>query len=121
MTIVEQMLQAGYRFHTNHGKGLGCKGLYQRKIKDEEGTRYFINCFVWNFAEAFPHASAPEGDKYSFEVQFYDREGETFDVKTHDNFEANQYGRKIKTLREVEDFFTVIWEAACCGYYDEIF
>jgi hypothetical protein len=114
-TIVEQMIEAGYRKFTPSSY-YHAKEAYQARIRDEVGTRYFITCYIYNFSDL---AQEPQEDSYSFEVQYDSHGNQTFDVRRGGWFGPNKWNHPYLTLREIEDFFGLIWETTGRLYYEK--
>jgi hypothetical protein len=110
--VTDELEAAGYRFFSNHGKKHGCKGLYQKKVADKKGVRYYINCFVWDYNEIYQQSGLNSG--FTFEVQFSYENYAIFDVKRRLTFNADV----IDKIREVEEFFGRIWQTTGRYYVD---
>ena len=113
-----QLEAAGYRWFQDRWKG--SRRGFQKRIRDEKGTKYFVTGYHWNFGKTFPDR-APDRDQYSFDVQFkVDEAGKDncIDIQFGGDFLPNEYGRKVTTLKEVEEFYERMWEATNAEYYE---
>lgn len=102
--IQQQLTIAGYMLHRHdyHKILKGTELLYQKKISDEKGIRYFINCWVYEKdGELFKE------DMPLFEVQFTMKDGEKCDVEPF-----------YKDIQQVEAFFDKLWKNMQFGYYE---
>lgn len=76
--------------------------LYQKKISDGRGIRYFINCWVYEKDGALFTEDTP-----CFEVQFTMKDGTECNVEPF-----------YKEIQQVEDFFNKMWKNMEFGYYE---
>ena len=116
----QELIDKGYKIFQDEWKS-SIRG-FQKNFTDKIGTKYFINCYHYNYAKTHPEwANAPKEDKYSFDVQFrIDEEGKdaTIDVTYGADMLPNKY-RPITTLKEVEDFFEKFFVTFNADYYDK--
>jgi hypothetical protein len=104
--LYAEFLAAGFREHLDRS---GCKHtpyLLQKRIRDDNGTRYFINVWCYdnrNFDSARPFGVMPE-------VQFYDQNDEV----ACDVTMAGQ----VYNASHVERFFDHMHANMIYGYYE---
>ena len=113
----KQLEAAGYKWFEDHWKN-SLRG-FQKRFRDERGTKYFITVYHWNFGLAYPDM-ADYRDQYSFDVQFtVDRGGksQTIDLKYNADFLPNKW-RPVTTLKEVEEFYEKAWKDFGAEYYE---
>ena len=113
----KQLEAAGYKWFED-GWRKSMRG-FQKRFRDERGTKYFITGYHWNFGKAYPDR-AEDRDEYSFDVQFIvDRGGksQTIDLKYSADFLPNQW-RPVTTLKEVEEFYEKAWKDFGAEYYE---
>lgn len=105
-TIKQDLLDSGYREHRSETYNLfrSTDLLYQKKVTDEKGVRYFINC--WMFEK---DGDIFKEDSPMFEVQFVMKDGEHCGVNPF-----------YVDIQKAEDFFHVLWEAMDFAY-DELY
>ena len=85
--------------------------MFQKKIRDEIGIQYYINCFHYNFGKQILE-SDDYVDRYSFEVQFIKDKNikdQVLDIRFSADFLDNPWRPKT-SLKEVEDFFQNIFK-----------
>lgn len=114
----KQLEEAGYHWFTDHFK----KSLrgFQKRITDENGTKYFITGYHWNLAKIFPEKEFIDKDTYSFEVQFTIDENEKaqgITIKFNAEFLSNDLNIPLTTLKEVEEFYEKMWNTLKPDYY----
>ena len=113
----KQLEEAGYRWFKDHLKN-SIRG-FQKRFKDEKGTKYFITGYHWNFGLVYPDR-AEDRDQYSFDVQFIiDKSGksQTIDLRYSADHLPNQW-RPITTLKEVEEYYEKAWKDFGAEYYE---
>ena len=113
----KQLEAAGYRWFTDtmHNSLRG----FQKRFRDERGTKYFITGYHYNFGLQFPDR-APVKDTYSFDVQFtINRGGKemTIDLRYGAEHLPNQYSEPV-SLKEVEEFYEKAWKDMGAEYYE---
>jgi len=112
-----QLKEAGYKWFKDNWKN-SLRG-FQKRIKDDMGTKYFITGYHWNFGKSYPDKAKDE-DQYSFDVQFrLDKNNKDIiiDVRLSANFLPNPH-RKVTTLKEVEKFYEREWNNMKADYYE---
>jgi hypothetical protein len=113
----KQLEAAGYKWFEDHWKN-SLRG-FQKRFRDDKGTKYFITGYHWNFGVSYPDR-ADNRDEYSFDVQFtIDKGGksQTIDLKFGADFLPNDY-RPVSTLEEVEQFYENAWLQMGAEYYE---
>lgn len=109
----EDLIAAGYSRHDRDGaRGAGEGGfaaLWQKRVEDEIGTRYFINIREWDLSRY-----SPMGIRHSFDagVQFH-RDGRYF------NFDY--LGDRDDGIALIEAAFDELWEKMDCAYVESPF
>ena len=113
----KQLEAAGYKWFEDNWKN-SLRG-FQKRFRDERGTKYFITGYHWNFGLVYPDR-ADDRDQYSFDVQFIvDRGGksQTIDLNYSADFLPNKW-RPVTTLKEVEEFYEKAWKDFGAEYYE---
>jgi hypothetical protein len=107
IVTAEGLEKAGYRRFdqkgsTRAGEG-GFVALWQKRIEDDLGTRYFVNFTEYDLT--------PFTGCHSFhaDVQF------NF---TNGGFSNVTHSVNKQTIEDVEDYFNLIWETIGMGYYE---
>jgi len=101
----QRLLDSGYNHHecdmyaTLHGT----RHLYQKRITDDHGIRYFINAWYFHKQSGMPT------DGVQMEVQYTDMFDDNINV-------CPLLGDKIE---QSEKFFEEMWERMDFGYYEE--
>lgn len=95
------LLNNGYkRFKQPNGEPT----LYQKRIDDEKGIKYFINCYHYIFPEIAQH-----------------REGWEFKLQTESNFgtvNTNLINAVKKSITQIEVFMECTWRHYDSHYYE---
>jgi len=98
----KKLLKAGYkRFEQPDGEPT----LYQKKVCDKKGIKYFINCYHYIFQ------NLPES-----------REGWEFKLQTESNFgtvNTTLFNTGKKTINQIEVFMECTWGNYGAKYYEE--
>ena len=113
----KQLEAAGYKWFTD-GLNNSLRG-FQKRFRDDYGTKYFITGYHWNFGLQFP-GRADVRDTYSFDVQFtINRGGKemTIDLRYGAEHLPNQYSEPV-SLKEVEEFYEKAWKDMGAEYYE---
>lgn len=101
--ITDKLLEErGYNKYNDYLYHADC--LYQKKIIDEKGIKYYINIY-----------------KYEPEVEAIETEyivGLILDTENY-GLEVRLYGIKDMTLDEIEEEVEKIWNSLGCKYYEE--
>jgi len=82
ITNPEELASAGYRQFRDGAvrlKGDVCERLWQKKVEDDGGVRYFVNVFEWDLKKIIPSYPG-QSPSFQAEVQFTDAEGRHVDV-----------------------------------------
>lgn len=110
MITAEGLAKAGYRPFEDHAprlKGNGCTCLWQKKIEDGNGVRYFINVYEWHLDKIIPNYPGPV-PSFAPEVQFtVNAKGDVSDVGC---------GGRDTTIEVVEAYFDRMWRSMGFGY-----
>jgi hypothetical protein len=112
----KQLEEAGYKWFKDHWKN-SLRG-FQKRFRDDKGTKYFITGYHWNFGEKYPDME--NRDQYSFDVQFIVDNGgksQTIDLRYGADFLPNDY-RPVTTLKEVEEFYEKAFKDFGADYYE---
>ena len=108
MITVESLKAAGYK-HWRDTSGLHrTEDMYQKKVTDLVGVRYFIN--LWHYPAArYGNLDTPEA--FQVECQLTMKDNEHLDlVYLYD---------KTRTIQDVESMITTIWKSGkMFDYYD---
>lgn len=94
----ESLLAAGFKNHRVPVLYL-CDEFWQKRITDDEGTRYFVNAGIYSL---YGRTSI------QFDVQFKTPDGEHFNITTVGNF----------TVDGACEFFATMFAAMGCQYYE---
>lgn len=105
-SLQQSLLDAGYREHfsADHHTFHSTQWLYQKKVTDNVGVKYFINVY-WYDCPELEFVGWREG--LQFEAQLHYREGSVVDVKFSDT-------DIIKIESRIDD----IWSSGVLDYYD---
>ena len=112
----KQLEEAGYKWFKDNWKN-SLRG-FQKRFRDDKGTKYFITGYHWNFGEKYPDME--NRDQYSFDVQFIVDNGgksQTIDLRYGADFLPNDY-RPVTTLKEVEEFYEKAFNDFGADYYE---
>ena len=102
---LENLILAGFiEYKSAFDKGCKC---FQKRIKDNRGTKYFINCKYFDWSNV-PNANL--SPSFEFDTQF---------TKGEDTLNMLLLNRKDRTIQEVEDFFEKAFVNLEMNYYDE--
>ena len=113
----KQLEAAGYKWFEDNWKN-SLRG-FQKRFRDERGTKYFITGYHWNFGLVYPDR-ADDRDQYSFDVQFIIDKGgksQTIDLTYSADMLPNKW-RPVTTLKEVEEFYEKAWKDFGAEYYE---
>ena len=114
----KQLEEAGYHWFKDHWKN-SLRG-FQKRFRDDLGTKYFITGYHWNFGVNYPDR-AEYRDQYSFDVQFTIGKGgksQTINLDFSAEFLPNQWNNPISTLKEVEQFYEKAFNDFGADYYE---
>lgn len=117
-SIVQEMLDAGYKeFSPNPLFGGHASKAYQKKYLNNTGIKYFITCYEYNWTDIDHYR--PYHKSWSFHGQFELTDGRTFNFETVSwFFYKTEWGHKVSTLKDVEDFFEKMWVTLECVPYE---
>lgn len=108
MNIQEQLIERGYKKYVSKSNAVFkmTDTLFQKKVVDEKGILYFINCW-WYKEDCVNGNTIPES--WQFEVQYSGNEtSETMNVMLFE-----------KDIDKAEQMFNDIWTKLSLGYYEE--
>ena len=114
----KQLEAAGYHWFKDNWKN-SLRG-FQKRFRDDKGTKYFITGYHYNFGSVYPDR-AENRDQYSFDVQFrIERDGkdQTIDLRYSAEHLPNEWGRPIASLKEVEEFYEKAFNDFGADYYE---
>ena len=108
MINAETLLGNGYR-RSDHRLNEACNTLYQKKVVDARGTRYFIDIHEYDWS-VYPQRIGP---RFSYEpqVRFYEGDGETAVNMT-------VMLDRVKTVEDLEAYVDSMWKRMEFGYYE---
>jgi len=112
----KQLEEAGYKWFEDNWKN-SLRG-FQKRFRDDKGTKYFITGYHWNFGEKY--SDMENRDQYTFDVQFRinkDGKDQTIDLKYSADMLPNQW-RPVTTLKEVEQFYEKAFNDFGADYYE---
>jgi hypothetical protein len=106
----QELLDAGFREHPSNGDSVLQRWdvLYQKRIRDENGTRYFIDVMFWRHSKCGDYL-----DGWSVEINYND--GCAFSPIQGIKVEASV---RTETAAEVEAFAAELWQRLCPNYYE---
>jgi len=113
----KQLEAAGYKWVEDSWRK--SRRGFQKRFRDERGTKYFITGYHWNFGKAYPDR-AEDRDEYSFDGQFTIERGgksQTIDLRYGADFLPNKW-RPGTTLKDVEEFYEKAWKDWGADYYE---
>lgn len=111
MITAEHLLAAGFRKYKNGmSNGAWNNWLFQKRIRDEKGTRYFIDVIQYDWSMYSHRIGEPLA--YEASVHFYTGDGEIYSVVTcmDDNIR--------NSIDAIEMFFDNMWSKLELGYYE---
>lgn len=111
----KQLEEAGYKWFKDNWKN--SRRGFQKRFRDEKGTKYFITGYHWNFGKAYPDR-AEDRDEYSFDVQFTISGDRTVDITYSATFLPTKWEHEITTLKDVEEFYEKAWRDMGADYYE---
>jgi len=114
----QELVDNGYNIFKSSFRN-SIKG-FQKRIKDEKGTKYFINIWHYNHAEQLERDDIKKEDTYMADSQFkFNKEGQdsTCDIQFTGDFLPNEH-REITTLKDIEDFFETFFRKMKPDYYE---
>ena len=112
-TISEEILMKdGYRMFEDSEEG---RTLYQKKVTDEKGIKFFINCYhdIFNI----PNKAEPKS-WWTFSIQIETEDGMYVDISTSQWFNENGI-YSGKNHLDAEDYFEKMWIANGKPYYEK--
>ena len=110
----EGLEAAGYRNFPQaiHPKADGCECLWQKKVEDGSGTRYYINIYEWRIDRVVPSYRGPS-PTFQPSVQFTRGEG------GRDTVDVNFYCGKEHTLGDIEAFYDEAWTTMGFSHHEK--
>jgi hypothetical protein len=116
----KELVDNGYKWFFDSYKN-SIRG-FQKRIRDEYGTKYFINGYHYNHSKQIGRISGlQEQDTYCFECQFLIEEKKKHQVVNlgfSADFLPHKFSKKLTTLKEVEDFYEKAWNNMMADYYE---
>jgi len=111
MITADQLIAAGYRKSKSPGSKQFTDILYQKRIDDTNGKKYFINIWEWDNREhKRRNPELPMNDfSYQADAQMTDRHGSTFNMEM----------LSPESVERVEAFMESTWRLLECEYYEE--
>ena len=117
-TFEQEMIDSGYNIFKSSFKE-AIRG-FQKRIKDDKGTKYFITIWHYNHAEQLQRNDIEPRDSYTADSQFRfnkDNKDSTCNIDFWgDNF-PNEY-REVTTLKDIENFFEKFFIKMKPDYYE---
>lgn len=114
----KEMINRGYKIHKdNYYNSIR---LFQKRVDDAFGTRFFINCYHRNYyKQGLIYDAEQDYDRYSFKVQFDldSKKEQTIDINYSGDMLPNPY-REVTTLDDVEVFFDNMFIYLNAKYYE---
>lgn len=114
----EEMNNRGYKIYDdNYYNSIR---LFQKKVTDAFGTRFYINCYHRNYyKQGIIYDVEQDYDRYSFEVQFNldSKKEQTINISYSGDMLPNPY-REVTTLDDVEVFFDNMFIYLNAKYYE---
>jgi hypothetical protein len=112
MTITaDNLLKAGYsRYENSAGHGDWNRWLFQKRVRDEQGTRYFVDVQEYDWS-GYPQRT---GDRCTYEasVRYYAGDGLPTFVMTCQDHAA------MASVETLEAFFSWAWMRLELGHYE---
>lgn len=84
---------------------------FQKRVKDEKGTKYFINCKYRDWSN-FQHVNHVLSPSFEFDTQF---------TRNSDTFNVLLLNRGDRTIQEVEQFFEDMFQKMEVEYYEAVY
>jgi len=107
----DTLLRAGYRRYENPTRdGESNRWLFQKRVRDQQGTRYFIDIVEYDWSAY----SQRTGDRFSYEasVHYYVDDGLPTCVVSCQDDGANA------SIEALEAYFDQVWTRLELGYYE---
>lgn len=119
-SIVNEMLSSGYhKFKPNKITAPHATLAYQKRYRDEVGTKFFITCYEYDYENLFDHGR-PYPKSWEFDGQFELKDGRSFNFCTVGwYFYETEWGHKPNKLKDVEEFFHKLWTSMECKHYEK--
>ncbi len=110
-----ELLDSGFvRYRQNPDNSRIYISSFQKAIIDDKGTKYIIDCDVYDFKKIQPNSA--EEIWFDFRAQL-SKNNLPFIVKTIDWFKGPTI--KKPSLTEIEVFFETLWKNTNCDYYSK--
>lgn len=108
MINAETLTANGYRRY-NDNRSPAATALFQKRVTDERGIRYFINVVEYDIS-VIPNYPGPTL-RYEPDVRFYEGDGE-------DAVNVSIMLDRIKTVQDLESYVLHMWNKMSFGYYE---
>lgn len=106
----ESLVAAGYREHTMHNDGFNKVCLFQKRVRDDRGTRYFVDVYEYDWLYLRP-ADLPRFS-YEAQVHFYTGDGDSMLNCTIQDDGA------MTSPEALEEFVTDLYSKIGAGHYE---
>ena len=106
----ESLVAAGYREHTMHKDGFNKVCLFQKRVDDRLGTRYFVDVYEYDWLYLRP-ADLPRFS-YEAQVHFYKGDGDSMlkcTIQDDDAMTSPEY---------LEEFVADLYAKIGAGHYE---
>lgn len=93
---------------------------FQKKFTDENGIKYFISIYHYNYNKQIPGWNTESGDVYSFTSQFRinkNNKDACVDITYNAEMLPNKY-KSVTSLKEIEQFFEDFFIKFTADYYE---
>jgi hypothetical protein len=114
----QEMVDNGYNIFTS-SFNTAIRG-FQKRIKDDKGTKYFITIWHYNHAEQLQRSDIEQRDSYTTDSQFRFNKGNkdcTCNIEFWGDTFPNEY-REVTTLKDIENFFEEFFNKMQPDYYE---
>ena len=106
-----ELLEAGFKEFPSTGSNLQpWDVLFQKRIRDENGTRYFIEVMFWQHSQFGGHDSFSAEVNYNYGCAFHPQ-GRAF-------MKINANGVSDWTVDDVIRWADELWSRLCPNYYE---
>jgi hypothetical protein len=104
------LIDKGFKqFHPTQFDSDGVETCFQKRYRDNKGTRYFITINKWK-PMTHPHTGEVWGPAYEYHVQLYQKEKHSaIDILFHSEWE----------LEDVEKYLKKLFDSGMFDYYEE--
>lgn len=110
MLTPQHFIEKGYKRRElgNYEKNTLADYLLQKLIDDEDGKKYYINIYVYDYSK---HERAKDWSKYGFQSEVQFREGK------HPAMNVQVLIDSRSTVQEIEDTFEELFKSTGAEYY----